>query len=130
MENNIDKLEELIYRKPFRVPEGYFENFTKKMTSQLPDKRRIKKGEKVRLFERMRPWRSIAAIFFGFMMVVFVFWKKKDMYTDKNMIVKNISLQTVSKLDKDSYSNADFFDYLAEEYSNDNVEYFMDNLVN
>jgi hypothetical protein len=131
MKYNIGKLDELMDRKPFRVPEGYFEDFTEQIMSRLPEKEVRPKGKKVRLFERVRPWLAAAAVFTGLVMAFFAYEKKTDnTYADKGMIVKNISSQTVSKLDKDSYSKADFFDYLAEEYSNDNVEEFIDNFVN
>ncbi|MDR2384932.1 MAG: hypothetical protein LBD80_04625 [Tannerella sp.] len=130
MKNNSAELDKLMARKPFRVPEGYFENFTEKMIGQLPEKQIHPKGEKVRLFERVRSWFAVAAVFIGFVTVFFTHKKKTDnMRGDKDMIVKNISSRTVSKLDKDSYSKTDFFDYLAEEYSNDNAEEFIDNLT-
>jgi hypothetical protein len=131
MRDHIGKLDELISRKSFRVPEGYFENFTEKMMSQLPEKQTHSQAKKVRLFERVRPWLAVAAVFLGVVTVFFVHRKKTDSaYADKDMIVKNISSQTVARLDKDSYSDADFLEYLAEEHSNNNAEEFIDNLVN
>jgi hypothetical protein len=131
MGNSIGKLYELMGRKPFRVPEGYFENFTEKMMSQLPENQAHPRGKKVRLFEWTRPLLAVAAVFAGLVMVFFVYMKKTDsMYADKDMIVKNISLQTISTLNKDAYSEADFFDFLAEEYHSNNVEELIDNLIN
>jgi hypothetical protein len=46
------------------------------------------------------------------------------------MIVRNISMQTVAGIDADSNAEADFFDYIFDEYSRDNAEDFMDNLIN
>jgi hypothetical protein len=132
MENNISKLDELMSRKPFRVPDGYFENFTEKIMSQLPEKQAHSKDKKVRLFERVRPW-LVAAVFTGLVTILFVYTKKTDNTyadADKDMIVKNISSQTIAKPDEESYADTDFFEYLAEEYSNNNAEEYIDNLVN
>jgi hypothetical protein len=131
MESNMGKIDELMGRKPFRVPEGYFENFTEKMMSQLPEKQVRPRGEKVRLFERARYWLAVAAVFIGFVTIFSVYEKKAgNTYSDKDMIVKNISFQTVSKLNKDSYFETDFLDYLAEECFKYNAEEFIDNLAN
>ncbi|MDR2146122.1 MAG: hypothetical protein LBE91_06670 [Tannerella sp.] len=132
MEHNTDKLEKLMGRNPFRAPDGYFENFADKMMNRLPEKQAFRpKGEKISLFERMRPWLAVAAVFIGLITVFFVFENKRDnMYAYKNMIVRNISMQTVAGIDADSNAEADFFDYISDEYSRDNAEEFMDNLIN
>ena len=133
MERNTDKFEELMSRNPFRVPEGYFENFSERMMNLLPEKQIAfrPKGEKVSLFGRLRPWLAAAAVFVGMLTAFFVFEKKKDnAYAEKDMIVRNISMQTASKIDTDANAEADFFDYIADEYFSDNADEFIDNILN
>lgn len=45
-------------RNPFRVPEGYFENFNERLANRLPHKEQ--KAETIRLMPRV--WRYAAAI--------------------------------------------------------------------
>ncbi|MDR1201446.1 MAG: hypothetical protein LBL58_07450 [Tannerellaceae bacterium] len=49
---------------PFNVPEGYFENFTSRMMSRLPEKK-YEQPKKVTLMQHVRPWLYMAAVFAG-----------------------------------------------------------------
>ena len=53
-------------QNPFTVPEGYFENFAQKVMEQLPEKESQPQPE-VTLWERVRPWVYMAAMFCGLM---------------------------------------------------------------
>jgi hypothetical protein len=67
-----NKLNELRSENPFKVPEGYFENFTNDLMSRLPE-REIKEPEKVNLWERFKPWMYMAAMFAGIALMVRMF---------------------------------------------------------
>ncbi|MDR1161175.1 MAG: hypothetical protein LBK45_02440 [Tannerellaceae bacterium] len=64
MKKELDNWERLKGNKPFKTPEGYFEDFTSRMMSQLPEKK-YEQPKKVTLMERVRPWLYMAAVFAG-----------------------------------------------------------------
>lgn len=65
-QNNLEKLKE---ENPFKVPEGYFENLTTQIMSQLPEQPDIKEPAKsVTMMERVRPWLYMAAVFAGLLL--------------------------------------------------------------
>ena len=68
-QNNLDRLKG---KNPFTVPEGYMEGLTANIMSQLPE-RELKRGEKVSLMDRVRPWLYMAAVFAG-LGLFFKFW--------------------------------------------------------
>ena len=70
--------EENILRKvgtknPFRVPEHYFENFTQELMSKLPEQEPIQPMPELTLWQRVKPWVYMAAMFCGIMLSVRVF---------------------------------------------------------
>lgn len=57
---------------PFRVPEGYFENFAQGLMEQLPEKAQPDASwerEPTR-WERIRPWLYMAAMFVGAALII------------------------------------------------------------
>ncbi|MDR2085590.1 MAG: hypothetical protein LBP72_00265 [Dysgonamonadaceae bacterium] len=70
--NSALKLEEIKKTNPFKVPEGYFENLTTHILSQLPEKNE-KEIRTPSLWERMQPWVYMAAMFTGIMLMVRLF---------------------------------------------------------
>ena len=65
---------------PFRVPDHYFEDFTQELMSKLPEKEPISIVPKPTLWERVKPWVYMTAMFCGIMLSVriFVGEPKKD----------------------------------------------------
>jgi len=57
---------------PFKAPEGYFENFTNGIMSQLPDVV-CKESTSVSLWHRVRPWVYMAAMFTGIALMIKLF---------------------------------------------------------
>ena len=50
----------------FRVPEGYFENFTSELMNRLPEKEKLAFEQKEpTMWERVKPWAYMAAMFVG-----------------------------------------------------------------
>ena len=47
----------------FRVPEGYFENFTSELMNRLPEKEKL-------AFEQKEPWAYMAAMFVGAALII------------------------------------------------------------
>jgi len=60
--------------EPFKTPEGYFENFTNGVMSQLPDVvRESSKTVSVNWWYRVRPWVYMAAMFAGIALMIRLF---------------------------------------------------------
>lgn len=55
---------------PFTVPEGYFENFSKKLMNKLPEKEQVHAPEPASTWQRIKPWVYMAAMFCGLMFTV------------------------------------------------------------
>ena len=67
--------EENILRKvgtqnPFRVPEHYFEDFTQELMSKLPEKEPMQCLPEPTLWQRVKPWLYMTAMFCGIMLSV------------------------------------------------------------
>lgn len=71
---------------PFRVPEGYFEGFTQELMNKLPEKEEVYELQEVTLWQRVKPWLYMTAMFCGIMLSVriFVGEPKKDDYSGIN----------------------------------------------
>ena len=70
-ENNI--LRKAGTRNPFKVPEGYFEGFTQELMDRLPEKEMIPEMQEPTLWQRVKPWVYMAAMFVGIMLSVRIF---------------------------------------------------------
>lgn len=58
---------------PFRVPDHYFENFTLELMNKLPEKEPMPLMSEPTLWERVKPWLYMTAMFCGIMLSVKVF---------------------------------------------------------
>ena len=58
---------------PFRVPDHYFENFTQELMNKLPEKEPMPLMSEPTLWERVKPWLYMTAMFCGIMLSVKVF---------------------------------------------------------
>jgi hypothetical protein len=70
-ENNI--LRKAGTRNPFKVPEGYFEGFTQELMDRLPEKEMIPEMQEPTLWQRVKPWIYMTAMFCGIMLSVRIF---------------------------------------------------------
>jgi len=67
-------LKEIVKVEPFSTPEGYFENLTNGIMSQLPDAvRENPESMSVNWWHRVRPWVYMAAMFAGIAMMIRLF---------------------------------------------------------
>ena len=64
-ENKI--LQNIGKKNPFTVPEHYFENFTQELMDKLPAKEIVLQAEEPTLWQRIKPWLYMAAMFCGIM---------------------------------------------------------------
>lgn len=58
---------------PFRVPDHYFENFTQELMNKLPEKEPMPLMSEPTLWERVKPWLYMTAMFCGIMLSVKTF---------------------------------------------------------
>lgn len=58
---------------PFRVPDHYFEDFTQELMSKLPEKESMPLMPEPTLWQRVKPWLYMTAMFCGIMLSVRVF---------------------------------------------------------
>lgn len=70
--------EDLILKKvgtknPFNVPDGYFDNFTKELMNQLPEKEIVMVSSEITLWQRVKPWIYMTAMFCGIMLSLRIF---------------------------------------------------------
>ena len=73
MEEEKNILKKVGTRNPFTVPEGYFENFTQELMSKLPEKESYLPESEPTLWQRVKPWIYMTAMFVGIMLSVRVF---------------------------------------------------------
>lgn len=66
-------LREIGTGNPFRVPDQYFENFSKELMNNLPEKKILYADLEVTLWQRVKPWLYMAAMFVGIMLSVKIF---------------------------------------------------------
>ena len=55
---------------PFRVPDGYFENFASELMERLPDKEKVEISRQPMTWEKVRPLLYMAAMFVGAMLLI------------------------------------------------------------
>ena len=60
-------------KNPFSVPDHYFEDFTQELMSKLPEKEPMLPVAEPTLWQRVKPWVYMAAMFCGIMLSVRVF---------------------------------------------------------
>lgn len=73
MEEERNILKKVGTKNPFTVPEGYFENFTQELMSKLPEKDSYLPESEPALWQRVKPWIYMTAMFVGIMLSVRVF---------------------------------------------------------
>ena len=60
-------------KNPFSVPNHYFEDFTQELMSKLPEKEPMLPVAEPTLWQRVKPWVYMAAMFCGIMLSVRIF---------------------------------------------------------
>ncbi len=72
MKQDNDILNKIGRKTGYKVPDGYFEQFAARMTEQLPE-REIPQPEEPSLWQRVKPYIYMAAMFAGIWLMVRVF---------------------------------------------------------
>ncbi|WP_455497506.1 hypothetical protein [Coprobacter sp.] len=114
MEKDKDILKRIGCDSGMKVPDGYFESFTSRMVNRLGESE-IEKEEKVTIWQRIKPWLYMTAMFAGIALMVRLFVPEKEIEntsvaeTEVNMTNENVE-------DYLFYSNVDeysVYEYLA-----------------
>ena len=66
-------LQKIGKKNPCTVPENYIENFTQELMDKLPAKEAVLQTEAPTLWQRVKPWLYMAAMFCGIMLSVRIF---------------------------------------------------------
>ena len=119
METKKTPLENMNKNNPFSVPEGYFENLTNQILTNLPEKENKKKSLKLVTWKKISSWVYLAAMITGIAFVgkLFVSQEQPSQITVQEKISPNIYTETTST-EEDillSYvSDYELFEYLSE----------------
>ena len=60
-------------RNPFQVPDQYFKEFTQELMNKLPEKEPFLSSAEPTLWQRVKPWVYMTAMFCGIMLSVRIF---------------------------------------------------------
>ena len=74
---------------PFKVPEGYFENIVPEIMKQLPEAE-AQESEEITMWERVKPWVYMVAMFCGLMFGLRVMMMDKPV--NKEINAGNVSM--------------------------------------
>ena len=132
MEKEKNKIDELMSRQPFRVPDGYFEGFTDNLMSRIPEKSISSASKKISLYSRAKPLLYMAAMFAG---AIIFFNIISDMKNGSSEGESGAPVNTgfISSMDDpaDIGEDADFLEYIkdlyADKYAISYMDDFMDN---
>jgi hypothetical protein len=124
-----DKLIEFRDKNPFRVPDGFFESFAENMMNRLPDLP-AKQPEVISIYDRVKPWLYMAAVFAGLIILFNVLNKTLGVSSNDNGSPEKATLP-VSPSDSEAEENDEFLEYIEDMYTDkyalSYIDYFMDN---
>ena len=122
MDKKNKHLDQISKANPFQVPEGYFEGLTGQIMSNLPE-RIEEEVPVVTLWDRVKPWVYMAAMFVGIALMVKVFVNTSTPTTETLYLTSQVEIeefydyyeeQVVKSLYHETYNSEEF------DYSEDN----------
>ncbi|MDR1381319.1 MAG: hypothetical protein LBJ47_07550 [Tannerella sp.] len=126
-----DRLKEFKDRNPFRIPDGYFENFAENMTNRLPDVP-AKQPDVISLYDRVKPWLYMAAAFAGLVILFNVLNRTAETPLDDNGSPEKTTMPVSSLYpESEADENDEFLEYIEDMYTDkyalSYIDDFMDN---
>lgn len=116
MEREKHNLERLKGENPFKVPENYFSDLTRRIMDQLPEQE-FEKEKPVTMLDRLRPWLYLAAVFVG----LGFFFEAVMKTTQSSEAELPDSLLVRTEVAKDSFDivdeDEDYYDFLEDQYA-------------
>lgn len=132
MKNNMSHLDEMKGQNPFKLPEGYMEGLTEQIMSQLPKKEPVV-VKQISMFDRVRPWLYLAAVFAGLglffkaIVGVYDFGSDKATRGDSLLVQSFPSAQSYPVFEEELYDEEeDYLDYLENQYASYIIAHEMD----
>ena len=137
LKNMAPNLSKIKKDSPFRVPEGYFDNFADRLNGKIQQEKRPERKGKIHLFGR--PYLAIAASFVGFLIITATVFKvvktkhvstgltneeiiayiKEDIYDyDEATIIENLKPENSVAPTKTELKDDEIIEYLK----NDDVD--------
>ena len=110
------KLNELLEKNPFKIPEGYFEGLTEQIMARIPAET-YRETKVISLHDRIRPWLYMAGAIAGLLIIFRVF-------------INPVATQDTEQSDEaSSYLQALVFEDLFQGISDDDLDYleFIEN---
>ncbi len=109
MDTKKSKLNEVGKTNPFKVPEGYFERFSEDLISQLPE-RTVEEPKELTLWEKLKPWTYMAAMFLGIMLIFKIFSVSTDGGDNTALNTTAKGIEVISEHDVE-----DFYTYYEDQ---------------
>ena len=109
-------------QNPFKVPEHYFEDFSEELMNKLPEKEILPVSQEITLWQRVKPWLYMTAMFCGIMLSVRIFvgeTKRDNFPAISKTLIENISEEEweliIHRSALDDYSLYQFLTNIKEE---------------
>ncbi|MDY3267475.1 MAG: hypothetical protein SOX26_08165 [Phocaeicola sp.] len=118
MKEETDLKQKIGKDNPFKVPEGYFENLTGQIMDKLPEIDNTKEEKEISLWEKIKPWVYMTAMFCGMMFGL------KVMMGDKALESQN-GTEDISIASSDNATQEDDSDIIPDEYIDPIVDQVM-----
>ena len=99
---------------PFKVPEGYFENIVPEIMKQLPEAE-VQEEVEVTMWERVKPWVYMVAMFCGLMFGLRVMMMDKPV--NKEMNTDNVSMTDSVQGIPDEYIDSILDQAMMDDYT-------------
>ena len=118
-ENNL--LRKVGIKSPFRAPDGYFEEFAQDLMSKLPEKEYLPITDEPTLWQRIKPWLYMTAMFCGLMLSAKIFVgspKQSEFPAINESMIENLSDEDWEIIIKRSMID----DYTLYQYLTENEE--------
>ena len=108
MKTTNNQLNKIGNKNPYQVPENYFEELTSRIMVQLPQK--VEENSQLSLWERVKPWVYMAAMFIGIALMIKTFVKAPDQF-DSGLNISSTEVDDFyeyyeNQSEKDSYHEA------------------------
>jgi hypothetical protein len=118
MKKETQKLEYMKGKEPFLVPEGYMENLTSRIMSELPEQP-YANPKRITMMDHIRPWLYLAGVFAGLGLFVNLLVNKGDSgntLTGDSLLVHTTRPQDMHIDSQEEEEDADYLEFIESQY--------------